>query len=98
MVGRKFDLGGCDVFFQAWQLGRARDRDHPGLLGRDPGKRNLDRCQLLLPCEPAKQINQCLIGFSILRREARHDVSEIAFVDPCVFVDLNLRKPLLRGL
>src|SRR4051794_3274117 len=41
LVGREFDVGGADVFFQSVQLARAGDRDDPGLLVQQPREGDL---------------------------------------------------------
>src|SRR5207237_10253462 len=60
----------------------------PRLLGDQPGKLELGRFGFLLSWKFAKQIHQTLIRFSVLWREARHDVPEIAFVKLRIFFDL----------
>jgi hypothetical protein len=44
------------VFFKAMQPGCARNRNDPRLLGKQPNKRELSRCCLLLLREFAEQI------------------------------------------
>ena len=88
IVGRQFDASGSDVLFQPMQLRRARDRNNPRLLRKQPGERDLRRCRLLLFCDLAKQIDQRLIRLPVLRRKARDDVAEIGAVELRVFVDL----------
>src|SRR6266403_3921607 len=88
-IFRREFYGSCaDIFFQARQLGRARDRNNPRLLSQQPSQRDLSRCRLLLFCELAKQINHGLICFPSLWSKARDDVAEIGTIELCVLVDL----------
>src|SRR5215467_572673 len=84
---RKFEGGGSDVFFQAMELGCAGNGNDPGLLRQQPGESDLRGSRLLLLSDGADQIDNRLIRFSVLRREARNDVAEIAFVELGVFAD-----------
>src|SRR6266566_370942 len=88
IVGRKFDVSGSDVFFEPMQLGCARDRHDPRFLRKQPSERDLSRCRFLPLRKSAKHIHQSLIRFPVLRRKARHDVAEIAFVELRIFADL----------
>jgi len=54
----KVDVRRSEVFFKAMQLGCARNRNDPRLLGKQPGKRELSRCRLPLLREFAQQIDQ----------------------------------------
>ena len=88
IFGREF-YGSCaDIFFEARQLGRARDGNNPWLLGQQPSQRDLSRGRLLLFCELAKQINQGLICSPGLWGKARNDVTEIGTIERCILVDL----------
>jgi hypothetical protein len=64
------------VFFKAMQLGGARNRNDPRFLGKQPGKRELSRCRLLLLREFAQQINQRLVRFTVLWVRTWHGVAE----------------------
>src|SRR5579884_3858169 len=70
------------------QLGRARDRNGPRLLCQQPGERDLGRCRLLAFCDFREQIDERLVGLSVLRLETRNDVAKIAFVELRFFADL----------
>src|SRR5271166_1663332 len=61
----KSDVRRPEIFFQAMQLGCARNRNDPRFLGQKPGERDLSRCCLLLFRESGEQINQGLIRFTI---------------------------------
>ena len=96
IVERQFDRCCPDVLVQPMQLRRAWDGNNPRLLGQQPGERNLSRCGFLLFCEPAKQINQTLVRFSSLWREARDDVTEIAFIELRTCIDLARQEALAK--
>src|SRR5437762_4734395 len=70
----------------------AWDGNDPRLLREQPCERNLSRCRLLPFCDVANQIDQGLIRFARLRREARESVAEIGTVECSVFVDLSCEK------
>ena len=78
------------------QLRRTRDRNDPRLLCKQPGERDLSRCHFLLLRESAKQINQRLIRFTVLRRKARDYVAEVIFVELRVFADLAGEEALAQ--
>ena len=59
----KFDVRCSEVFFEAMQLGRARNRNDPRLLGKHSGKRELSSRRFLLLREIAQQIDQGLVRF-----------------------------------
>src|SRR6185437_15838011 len=79
------------------QLRCTGNRNDPRLLRQQPGKRNLSRCCLFPLSEIGKQINQCLICLSVLRREARDDVAEVSVVELGVFADFPGEKTLSQG-
>jgi AraC-like DNA-binding protein len=58
------------------QLGCAGNRNDPRLLGKQPSKRKLSRCRLLLLREFAQQINQRLVRFTVLWVKAWDGVAE----------------------
>ncbi len=92
IVGCELNRSSSDVFFQPVQLGCAGDGNHPGLLRQNPGECDLRGCRLLLFCNFANQIHYSLVGFAVLRREARHDVAEIGLIELRLFGDLARKK------
>jgi hypothetical protein len=68
------------------------------LLGKQPSKRELSRCGLLLLREFAQQINQRLVRFTVLWVKAWDGVAEIRVIELRIFVDLAREKPLPSGL
>ena len=93
---RKLDRRGADVLFQPRGLRRTGDRDDPRLLGEQPRERDLSRGRLLPFGDLAEQINQGVIRFSSLRREARNDVAKVGTVERSVFVDLSGEEALTK--
>src|SRR6185369_8326074 len=65
-----------------------RNGNDPRLLRKQPGKRDLRRCRLLLLGESADQIDDGLICSSVLGRKARHHIAKIAFIELRIFADL----------
>jgi hypothetical protein len=61
IVRRKLEVRGPDVLDQALQLRGPGDVDDPGLLGQQPGERDLCRGRLLPRRDPGQQIDQGLI-------------------------------------
>src|SRR5439155_2115930 len=92
----KLEGNRSDIFFEARQHGRARDRNNPRLLGKQPDERYLSRCRLLPFCDLSKQINQSLIRFPSLRRKARESVAEVGTVERSVFVNLSREEALTQ--
>src|SRR4030095_9202687 len=74
------------------QLRCAWDRNNPRFLGKQPCKRDLCRRGLLSFCNFTEQINQRLIRFPSLRREARQRAAQVRTVERSVFVDLSREK------
>jgi hypothetical protein len=77
---------------------RVWDRSHAWLLGENPGQSDLRGCSVLLGGESADQIDDRLTGFAVLRREARDDVAEGAFVELRIFADCSGEKVFPSGL
>ena len=78
------------------ELGRSWNRNDPGFLSQEPCERDLRR-RRSLPCSDGlQQIDQGLIRFPRLRREARHDVAEIRTVERRVFVDLSREEAFAK--
>ncbi len=92
IVGRKFHGSGSEVLLEPMQLGRAWDRNNPRFLRKQPGKRDLRRCRLLLLRKLANQIHHRLIRFPVFRRKRGNDVAEIALVELRIFADLSGKK------
>src|SRR5882762_762426 len=97
IVWAEFDRRCADVFLEAAQLRGSRDRDNPRLLRQEPSQRNLRRCRLLSLSDPAKQVNQGLIRFAILRCKARDDVAEVGAVERRILVDLPCEEASPKG-
>src|SRR2546421_11982622 len=96
IVGRQIDRSRAEVLFEALQLASARDRNDPGLLGEEPGERDLRMRRVLLFCDPAKQIDQRLVRLPSLRREPRNDVAEVGTVERRALVDLPRQEALAQ--
>ena len=78
------------------QLGCARNRNDPRLLGKQPSKRELSRCRLFLLREFAQQINQRLVRFSVLWVKAWDGVAEIRALELRIFVDLASKEAFTK--
>src|SRR6266403_225353 len=94
----KFEIRRSKVFFKAMQLGCARNRNDPRLLGKQPSKRELSRCHVFPLREFAQQINQRLVRFTVVWVKAWEVLRKSV---PSNFVSsliLPVRKPLPRGL
>src|SRR2546430_5708849 len=78
------------------QLRGAWDWNNPRRLGEQPGERDLSRCRLLPFCDAAEQINQSLIGFEGLRREARESAAKVGAVELRVFVDFSGKEAFAK--
>src|ERR1700759_2306722 len=63
------------------QLGGPGDGDDPGLLRQQPGDRDLRRRRLLARGDLLEQVNQRLIRFHGLRREARKHGAEVVLFE-----------------
>ena len=81
VVGRQLDVDCADVLVEALQSSGAGDRDDPGLLGEQPGQRDLRGCGVLACGDRAEQVDQGLVRLSSLRREAGDDVAEVGAVE-----------------
>src|SRR5579871_2378380 len=71
ILRRQVDGSGAHVFFQSMYLGCSGNRDNPGLLGKQPGERDLGgRC---VPSfrDHAEQVDNSLVGFPSLLRKPR---------------------------
>ena len=88
IVGGQLDGNGSDVLLQAVPLRGSWDWNNPWLLRKEPRERDLGRCRPPPLRGPGKEINQGLIGLSILRRKARDDVAEVRAVERRILVDL----------
>ena len=78
------------------QFRRAWDRNNPGLLGQQPGERDLGRCRVLPLSNRFQQINQRLIRRPRLGRKAGNDVAEVGLVERRVLVDLSREEALTK--
>src|SRR5271170_4666194 len=65
-----------------------------GFWASSQGQRDLSRCRFLLCCNRAKQINQGLIRFHCLRREARESTTKIRAAELSIFVHLSCKESL----
>src|SRR5580700_4238793 len=92
----KFEIRRSEVFFKAMQLGCARNRNDPRLLGKQPSKCELSRCRLLLLREFAEQINQRLVRFTVLWVKAWDGVAEIRVIELRILVDLARQETLTK--
>src|SRR5207248_6286298 len=82
------DGGRRDVLPQAVQLRGAGNRHDPGLLGEEPGERDLGGRRILALRDAAEQVYQHLICLTGLRREAWDGVAEVGAVEGRVLVNL----------
>ena len=98
IAGGKFESGRADVFFQAVQFRGAGDGNDPRLLREQPRERDLRRRRFFPLRDLVKQIDQCLVGLAIFRREAGQRVAEVAAAKPVLSSILPVRKPLPSGL
>ena len=97
IVGRQFDRNGPDIFLQPVRLRGPGDRNNPGLLGKQPGERDLSGGRFLPFRDPGQQIDHCLIRFPSLRRKARDNVAEVGAVERGVLVDLAGEEAFAQG-
>ncbi len=77
----QLDVRRAEVFLQPMQLGSAGNRHDPRLLREQPSERDLRRRRLLLCCDALEQIDEGLVLFHRLRREAREILAEIVVAD-----------------
>src|SRR6266542_4941022 len=94
VVGRQLDVRCAEVLLEPIQLRRPGDRNEPRLLRQQPRESDLRRRRALPLRDLAEQIDQGLIRLARLRREARHDVSEVVLVERGLLVDLSRQEPL----
>src|SRR6266852_4046308 len=87
VVRCEFDCERAIVLVEARQLGRARDRNNPRLLRKQPRQRDLRRCRLLLFRDSAQEIHQRLIRLAVFWSEARDDGTEIGAIELGIFGD-----------
>lgn len=88
VIGRKLDICGTEVLLQTVELRRTRDRHDPRILREHPGQREL-RGRHPLPCgDGFHEVHNRLVRLPVLRREARHRVTEVTRVERCGLVDL----------
>src|SRR5882724_7420700 len=97
----KFEIRRSKVFFKAMQLGCARNRNDPRLLGKQPSKRELSRCHVFPLREFAQQINQRLVRFTVVWVKAWDSVAEIRALELRIFEELGIGfvpfSPLGKG-
>src|ERR1044072_2454130 len=74
------------------RLSGARDRHDPGLLGQQPGNRDLRGCRLLLCRNAAEQINKSLVRLARFCGNTRDDVAKVSAIERGVLVDLSGEK------
>ena len=55
------------------------------------------QCRILALSDRPKQINQRLIHFASLGREARNDVTKVGTVERGVFIDLSREEAFTKG-
>src|SRR5580704_2637836 len=90
--GRQFDVGGAEIFFQAAELCRARNWNHPRLLRQDPRQGDLSGSRFLFGGELIEQIEHRLVGFAIFGSHAWSRVAKIGGIELCIFVDRSGQK------
>src|SRR5436305_5293967 len=84
----ELDGGRRDVLLQAMQLRGAGDRHDPGLLGEEPGERDLGGRRALALRDAPEQVDQRPVRLPGLRGEAGDGVAEVGAVERGVLVDL----------
>ena len=89
-------VSSADILFQATQFGGAWNGNDPGLLGQQPGERDLGRRGAYAGHRPSDRRGP--VGLPCLGRKARDEVAEIGFVELCVAAISPVRKPLPSGL
>src|SRR5512147_1249767 len=94
ILGRKFDGSRPDVLLETVELRGTWDGNDPRLLGQQPSERDLSGCRLLPFGDLAEEIDQSLIRFPSLSREAREDVAEVGTVERGALVDLSRQEAL----
>jgi hypothetical protein len=80
------------------ELGRARDRSDPRLLGKQPGERDLGGCSVLLFTDGGEKIDDSLVGLPGFGCKARQRIAEIALLSSVLSSILPVRNPFPRGL
>src|SRR5215813_8583979 len=75
------------------QFGCTRDGNDPGLLRQQPRECDLSG-RGFLPCRnPPQHLDQRLVGFPRLRREAREGIAEVGLIELSALVDLASQEP-----
>src|ERR1700758_2108230 len=96
IIVREVDRKCSDVFVEARELRGTGDRNHPRLLRKKPCEGDLSGCRLLALCDPADQINDRLIRFSVFRLKARNGIAEIGAIEGRGFVNLACQETLAQ--
>src|SRR4051812_9356764 len=96
VFGCKLDVRRSEIFFEAIQLRRARDRDDPRLLRQQPGERDLGRGRPLLGRECIDQVDQRLIRFDVVWAEAGNRAAKIGAIECRVRADLAGEEALTQ--
>src|SRR6266481_851303 len=94
IVGRQFHGSGSEIFFQAMDLRRARDRNDPGFLGKQPGECDLGARHVLLGRNFAEHVDEGLVRLASLRSKARDDVAKVLAVEARALVDRTREEAL----
>src|ERR1017187_3435468 len=82
---RKFHFSGPDILLDARQLRGTWDGNHPRLLTKHPGERDLGRCRLLALSDCIEQLDQASIRLPGLLRKTRYGVIRKSVLSKLVF-------------
>ena len=93
----KCDVMRCDVFFEMYEIGCARNGDNPGFLGLQPGKGNLGCSGSFAQSPFFDKVESLQILFYVFRGHPGKDDSEVALRKPGVFVDRSGEEAIAEG-
>ena len=98
IVGCERDGERPQIFIQAVERPRTKQRNDPWLLSEQPGKSDLRRgCSMAHPYGTDK-IDQGLVCFAGFRRETGNRIAEVGGIEGVVSSILPVRKPFPSGL
>ena len=97
ITGCEFNLSRLIVLGHTFQLGRTWNRHDPWLPGKKPREGNLRGCCIFLFCDFFQEIDEGLIRFEIVCREAWNDAAEVGAVEFRLRSDLPCQKSFTEG-
>src|SRR5207237_1183906 len=89
----QLDRGRSEVLFETLELARAWDRHDPGLLGEQPGERNLRGCGLLARGDAGQEVDDGHVGGAWVRGKGWRHIAEVGAAEARAGVDLARQKP-----